>query len=82
MDLRRQIYETAPHLAAIGQITAASADELNKISNAAIHVKPAPFETAIDDFYLTNPIARASAIMAEMSTLKREMSARETGTHG
>jgi NADH-quinone oxidoreductase subunit G len=27
------------------------------------------FANAIDDFYLTNPIARASAIMAECSAL-------------
>jgi len=29
----------------------------------------APFGLAIADFYLTNPIARASAIMAECSAL-------------
>jgi NADH-quinone oxidoreductase subunit G len=28
-----------------------------------------PFRNAIDDFYLTNPIARASAVMAECSAL-------------
>ncbi len=27
------------------------------------------------DFYLTNPIARASAVMAEMSALKKTMQA-------
>ena len=29
----------------------------------------APFRNAIGDFYLTNPIARASAVMAECSAL-------------
>ena len=29
----------------------------------------APFGAAIEDFYLTNPIARASAVMAECSVL-------------
>ena len=29
----------------------------------------APFKPAIEDFYLTNPIARASAVMAECSRL-------------
>ena len=29
----------------------------------------APFRSPIDDFYLTNPIARASAVMAECSAL-------------
>jgi NADH-quinone oxidoreductase subunit G len=29
----------------------------------------APFASPIEDFYLTNPIARASAVMAECSAL-------------
>jgi NADH-quinone oxidoreductase subunit G len=35
----------------------------------------APFASAVVDFYLTNPIARASAIMAECSKLARGPSA-------
>ena len=30
-----------------------------------------PFASPIGDFYLTNPIARASAVMAEMSALRK-----------
>jgi NADH-quinone oxidoreductase subunit G len=33
------------------------------------NVDKAPFAVAIDDFYLTNPVARASAIMGECSAL-------------
>ena len=33
------------------------------------NVDKAPFAAAIEDFYLTNPIARASAIMGECSAL-------------
>ena len=33
--------------------------------------KARPFEAAIDDFYMTNPIARASKTMAECSLMKR-----------
>ena len=29
----------------------------------------APFRSVVEDFYLTNPIARASAVMAECSAL-------------
>jgi NADH-quinone oxidoreductase subunit G len=29
----------------------------------------APFRSTVEDFYLTNPIARASAVMAECSAL-------------
>jgi NADH-quinone oxidoreductase subunit G len=32
-------------------------------------IDKATFTAAIDDFYLTNPIARASAIMGECSAL-------------
>ena len=38
-------------------------------------VDKAPFAPAVDDFYLTNPIARASRIMAECSALAQGRSA-------
>jgi NADH-quinone oxidoreductase subunit G len=41
-----------------------------------------PFGASVRDFYLTNPIARASAVMAELSALKKNMSRGTTGTHG
>jgi len=31
-----------------------------------------PFKSPVEDFYLTNPIARASAVMAECSRLAAE----------
>ena len=34
-------------------------------------VRPEPFVPVIADFYLTNPIARASKVMAECSALAR-----------
>ena len=34
-------------------------------------VKDEPFRAAVTDFYLTNAIARASAVMAEMSALRK-----------
>jgi NADH-quinone oxidoreductase subunit G len=43
-----------------------------------------PFGLAIDNFYLTNPIARASATMAECSALAQAAAQDKeaTGTHG
>ena len=35
----------------------------------------APFRSPIEDFYLTNPIARASAVMAECSALAERATA-------
>jgi len=34
------------------------------------------FSAVVTDFYLTNPIARASAVMAELSAIKRNAAAR------
>jgi NADH-quinone oxidoreductase subunit G len=82
MELRQQIFEQAPQLAAIGEVRSEPVEQLRVLSSEAIRIKSTPFELAISDFYLTNPIARSSAIMAEMSTLKREASAKGTGTNG
>ncbi len=45
---------------------------------AAAQVSAEPFGAAITDFYLTNPIARASAVMAELSALKASQTPRRT----
>ena len=42
----------------------------------------APFTRFIDDFYQTNPVARASAVMTELSALARSNEEGATGTHG
>ncbi len=39
-------------------------------------MSPEPFGVCVPDFYLTNPIARASAVMAELSAIKRNAAAR------
>ncbi|MEC9348039.1 MAG: NADH-quinone oxidoreductase subunit NuoG [Pseudomonadota bacterium] len=52
---------------------------------AAGAMDDAPFGHAVDDFYMTNPIARASQTMAECSRLYsvgKAASAEATGTHG
>ena len=41
-----------------------------------------PFGRAVRDFFLTNPIARASAVMAELSALAKSAQQGTTGTHG
>ena len=50
-----------------GHTTAASFD-LSKVGEAG-QVSDAPFKSPVADFYLTNPIARASVTMAECSAL-------------
>jgi hypothetical protein len=41
-----------------------------------------PFGSAVSDFYLTNPICRASNTMAECSALHNGGAEKATGTHG
>ncbi len=62
--LRRALVKDHPHL---GRIDEVAANEWMPV--AAGDLGSGAFETAISDFYLTNPIARASALMGELSRL-------------
>ena len=70
-QLREALYEAHPHFAATDEIVRPEAGDIGKV--AALGGKPgtAAFESPVKDFYLTNPIARASAVMAECSSLAR-----------
>jgi len=67
--LRSALYEAHPHMAQIDEIGAGDNDGVGKLAAAGGKAGSEPFAAAITDFYLTNPIARASAIMAECSAL-------------
>ncbi|MBB1496785.1 NADH-quinone oxidoreductase subunit NuoG [Paracoccus sp. MC1862] len=63
-ELRRALIDAVPHLAQIDAVPA----------NAWQPVEPgqlgrASFRNAVRDFYLTNPIARSSPLMAELSAM-------------
>ncbi|MBK8009283.1 MAG: NADH-quinone oxidoreductase subunit G [Rhizobiales bacterium] len=68
-QLRQQMFAAHPHLAKLDQIVPADASELAKLSKLGGEAKKAGFKSPVTDFYLTNPIARASAVMAECSRL-------------
>ncbi len=68
--LREALVAEVPHMADRNQIAAGALD-LPAIAAAIAQMEPAPFASPIVDFYLTNPIARASAVMAECSALAR-----------
>ena len=61
--------------------TPADIEKLAKLGGAP---DKAPFTSAVGDFYLTNPIARASAVMAECSALAsgRPQDGGGVGAHG
>ena len=65
-QLRSSLIEAHPHLAAIDEV----AD--NEWTPLALsNMGEGDFVTALRDFYLSNPIARASSLMAELSSLAK-----------
>jgi NADH-quinone oxidoreductase subunit G len=72
--LRAQMYKSAPHLAALGQIKPAGSAAIEQLATSGGNLTQNAFGVAVADFYLTNPIARASATMAEMSRMKASLS--------
>jgi len=67
--LRQAIFKAVPHLMRLDQIEAGNAADLKTLAGRGGAVEKVPFKTSVEDFYLTNPIARASAVMAECSRL-------------
>jgi NADH-quinone oxidoreductase subunit G len=70
-QLRAALFKAHPHLARIDQIAAGDPADIEKLAGVGGTPDKAPFRSPVSDFYLTNPIARASAIMAECSALAR-----------
>ncbi|MDQ0507020.1 NADH-quinone oxidoreductase subunit NuoG [Xanthobacter agilis] len=68
--LRSKLMAELPHLGRVDQIAPADASAIGGLAKIGGTVSKAPFVAAVSDFYLTNPIARASAIMAECSALR------------
>jgi NADH-quinone oxidoreductase subunit G len=68
-ELRRQLFAAFPHLAEDDAIAPTEPGALAAIAARGGMPGRAGFQSAIGDFYLTNPIARASAVMAECSAL-------------
>jgi NADH-quinone oxidoreductase subunit G len=61
-QLRQTLVAEVPHLAQIDEIA-----ENAWVLEATDKLGDASFKNAVTDFYLTNPIARASSLMAELS---------------
>ncbi|MFZ2870693.1 NADH-quinone oxidoreductase subunit NuoG [Zavarzinia sp.] len=83
-QLRAKLVEQVPHFAALDEVTPAAWAPFGSDGE----ISPAAIGYAIENFYLTNPIARASATMAECVAVKQETacgcghSHGATGTHG
>ena len=68
--LRAAMYAIAPQLALIDSIHPADANELSELAAGEGATSKDGFVSPIKDFYFTNPIARASRIMADCSAIK------------
>src|SRR5271154_2948144 len=74
-QLRAALARAHPHLAQIDVVTPADGSVIASIGGAG-ELGSAPFASPVSDFYLTNPIARASRVMAECSALAKDRFAR------
>jgi NADH-quinone oxidoreductase subunit G len=70
-QLRSKLYADFPHLAAVDLIAAGDGADIGKLAAADGKLGKSAFVSPVKDFYFTNPIARASAVMAECSALAR-----------
>ncbi len=69
--LRTQLYVAHPHFADVDAVTVANTSDIEALATTGGALGKAGFASPVKDFYLTNPIARASAVMAECSALAR-----------
>jgi NADH-quinone oxidoreductase subunit G len=67
--LRQAVFKAVPHLIRVDQIEAGNAADIKTLAGKGGSLEKTPFKSSVEDFYLTNPIARASAVMAECSRL-------------
>ncbi|MBD9372043.1 NADH-quinone oxidoreductase subunit G [Rhizobium sp. ARZ01] len=70
-QLRAKLYAAHPHFAEINEISPVNSPDLAALAKKGGKMAKSGFASPVKDFYLTNPIARASAVMAECSALAR-----------
>ncbi|WP_024520790.1 NADH-quinone oxidoreductase subunit NuoG [Bradyrhizobium sp. Tv2a-2] len=68
-ELRKAIFKAVPLLQRMDHIEPADAGAIKVLAGKGGSLEKAAFKSPVEDFYLTNPIARASAVMAECSRL-------------
>ncbi|MDQ4059497.1 MAG: NADH-quinone oxidoreductase subunit NuoG, partial [Pseudomonadota bacterium] len=81
-QLRRALTEAHPQFGHVDEVLAGEAQDVANSATLAGPTERAPFLSPIADFYLTNPIARASVLMAQLSLQAKELRQKATGTHG
>ncbi|MGC2080906.1 MAG: NADH-quinone oxidoreductase subunit NuoG [Xanthobacteraceae bacterium] len=67
--LRQALFKAYPHLLQVGKIAPGDPADIGKLAVLGGNTDKIPFASSVSDFYLTSPIARASAVMGECSAL-------------
>jgi NADH-quinone oxidoreductase subunit G len=67
--LRARLFAEHPHLKRVDSIAAGNPADVETLAARAGKPDKAAFRSSVQDFYFTNPIARASAVMAECSAI-------------
>jgi NADH-quinone oxidoreductase subunit G len=68
-QLRSRLAQEVPHLVRLDAIEPGNPADIAAFAGEIDGTDKTPFASAVKDFYLTNPVARASAVMAECSAL-------------
>jgi NADH-quinone oxidoreductase subunit G len=77
-QLRAALYKAVPGLAALNFVTPADPSAISALAARAGRLGEEPLRSPVGDFYLTNPVARASQVMAELSALRHAASSAKT----
>ena len=70
-QLRAKMFEAAPQLAQLDNVTTNSTKGLETLAKSKRKPRKGAFVNIVKDFYLTNPITRASKVMHECSELRK-----------
>ncbi len=81
-ELRSKMYQAQPSLALLDLVEPADSAAIEKLAGTAAKPGKDRFGLAIGDYYLSNPVARASAIMASLSAMHAGGNEKATGTDG
>ena len=68
-QLRAAMFKAHPHLQRLDEIAPGNAGDVRKLAGLGGAADKGALRSCVEDFYMTNPIARASAVMAECSAL-------------
>ncbi|CAK0757949.1 hypothetical protein CCP1ISM_70001 [Azospirillaceae bacterium] len=77
-QIRQRLVEVNPVFTAVDTVTAAAWRPFGQAGT----LDPAPFVPAVENFYMTDPISRASVTMAKCTEAFVQIGEGKTGTHG